>query len=111
MRQHLTIMFNMISKLRCADHELTNEKQVQDVIHSFPSAWEHLRINITHNEKTIMLHDMSSLRRIAFSLISLMELLDYSLDCSLLHYRLSSNQSHNEGPKHLLGFLSNSKRK
>ena len=49
MRQHLTIMSNMISKLRGAGHELTDKKQVQVVIRSLPSAWEHLRINLTHN--------------------------------------------------------------
>ena len=32
MRQHLTIMFNMISELRGASHELTDEQQVQVMI-------------------------------------------------------------------------------
>ena len=50
MRQHLTIMSNIISELRGAGHELTNEQQVQAMIHSLLSSWEHLCINLTHNE-------------------------------------------------------------
>ena len=50
MRQHLTIMSNMISKLKGAGHKLTDEQQVQAVIRSLPHAWEHLRINLTHND-------------------------------------------------------------
>ena len=42
-------MSNMISELKGADHELTDEQQVQDVIRSLPNAWEHIRINLTHN--------------------------------------------------------------
>ena len=37
MRQHLTIMSNMISELRVAGHEMTNEQQVQAMIHFLPS--------------------------------------------------------------------------
>ena len=76
LRQHLTIMSNMISELRCVGHELTDEQQVQVMIHSLPSALEHLRINLTQmatSRLLMMLHEMTSLRRIVFSLISLME--------------------------------------
>ena len=48
MREHLTVMSNMISELKGADHELTDEQQVQAIIRSLPHAWEHLRINLTH---------------------------------------------------------------
>ena len=61
MRQHLTVMSNMISELKGAGHELTDEQQVKAVIRSLPHAWEHLRINLTHNNniKTLMMsHDM-----------------------------------------------------
>ena len=61
MRQHLTVMSNMISELKGSSHELTDEQQVQTVIRSLPHAWEHLRINLTHidNIKTLMMsHDM-----------------------------------------------------
>ena len=37
MRQHLTIMSNMISELRAAGHDMTDEQQVQYVIRSLPS--------------------------------------------------------------------------
>ena len=38
MRQHLTVMSNMISELRSADHQLTDKQQVQVVIRSLPNA-------------------------------------------------------------------------
>ena len=50
MRQDLIVMSNMISELKGTGHELTDEQQVQVVIHSLPHAWEHLRINLTHND-------------------------------------------------------------
>ena len=59
MRQHLTIMSNMISELKGAFHELTNEQQVQAVIHSLLNAWEHLRINLTHNDNIKTFNNVS----------------------------------------------------
>ena len=50
MRQHLTVMSNMISELRVIGHEMTDEQQVQAVIRSLPSNWEHMRVNFTHND-------------------------------------------------------------
>ena len=50
MRQNLTTMFNMISELKSVDHKLTDEQQVQAMIHLLPSAWEHPCINLTHND-------------------------------------------------------------
>ena len=44
----LAIMSNMISELRGVGHELTDKQQVQAMIFSLPSAWEHLRINFSH---------------------------------------------------------------
>ena len=58
-RQHLTIMSNMMSELRGADHELTDEQQVQAVVRSLPSSWEHLRINLTHNENIKTFDDVA----------------------------------------------------
>ena len=43
-------MFNMISEIRGVGHELTDEQHVQAVIRFLPSAWENLRINLTHND-------------------------------------------------------------
>jgi gag-polypeptide of LTR copia-type/Domain of unknown function (DUF4219) len=50
MRQHLREMSNMISELNDADHILTDEQQVQAVIRSLPYTWEHMKVNLTHNE-------------------------------------------------------------
>ena len=59
MRQHLTIMSNIISKLRGAGHELTNEQQVQAMIFSLLSSWEHLGINLTHNDNIKTFDDVA----------------------------------------------------
>ena len=37
MRQHLTVMSNMINELRVVGHEMIDEQQVQDVINSLPN--------------------------------------------------------------------------
>ena len=50
MRQHLTVMSNMISELRAIRHDMTDEQQVQAVIRFLPSSWEHIRVNLTHND-------------------------------------------------------------
>ena len=59
MRQHLTVMSNMISELRSAAHQLTDEQQVQAMIRSLPNAWEHLRINLTHNDNIKTFDDVA----------------------------------------------------
>ena len=59
MRQHLTVMSNMISELKGVGHELTDEQHVQAVIHSLPNAWEHLRINLTHNDNIKTFDDVA----------------------------------------------------
>ena len=59
MRQHLTIMSNMISELRGDSHELTDKQQVQAVIRSLPSAWEHLCINLTNNDNIKTFDDVA----------------------------------------------------
>ena len=38
MRQHFTVMSNMISELRAAEHEMIYEQQVQVMICSLPSS-------------------------------------------------------------------------
>jgi gag-polypeptide of LTR copia-type len=58
MRQHLKEMSNMISELKDADHILTNEQQVQAVIRSLPYTWEHMKVNLTHNEGIKTLNDV-----------------------------------------------------
>ena len=59
MRQHLTIMSNMINELRAAGHDMTDKQQVQSVIPSLPSNWEHMRVNLTHNENIKTFDDVA----------------------------------------------------
>jgi len=59
MRQHLTVMSNMINELRGAGHEMNDEQQVQAVIHSLPSNWEHMRVNFTHNDNIKTFDDVA----------------------------------------------------
>ena len=59
MRQHLTVMSNMISELRAAGHDMTDEQQVQAVIRSLPSSWEHIRVNLTHNDNIKTFDDVA----------------------------------------------------
>ena len=61
MRQHLTVMSNIISELKGVGHELTDEQQVQTVIRSLSHAWEHLRINLTHNDNIKTFDDVARL--------------------------------------------------
>ena len=42
MRQHLTVMSNMINELQGDGHEMTDEQQVKAIIRSLPSNWEHV---------------------------------------------------------------------
>ena len=59
MRQHLTVMSNMISELRVAGHEMINEQQVQAVIRSLPSNLKHMRVNLTHNDNIKTFDDIA----------------------------------------------------
>ena len=59
MRQHLTIMSKMISELRVVGHEMTDEQQVQAVICSLPSSWEHMCVNLTHNDNIKTFDDVA----------------------------------------------------
>ena len=52
-------MSNMISELKGAGHELIDKQQVQVVIRSLPYAWEHLRINLTHNDNIKTFDDVA----------------------------------------------------
>jgi hypothetical protein len=59
MRQHLTVMSNMISELKGVGHEMTDEQQVQPVIRSLPSNWEHMCVNFTHNDNIKTFDDVA----------------------------------------------------
>jgi hypothetical protein len=59
MKQHLTVMSNMISELKGIVHEMTDEQQVQVVIHYLPSNWEHICVNFTHNNNIKTFNDVA----------------------------------------------------
>jgi len=59
MNQHLTVMSNMISELKGIVHEMTDEQQVQVVIHYLPSNWEHICVNFTHNNNIKTFDDVA----------------------------------------------------
>ena len=59
MWQHMTIMSKIISELKGAGHDLTDEQQVQAMIRFLPIAWEHLRINLTHNDNIKTFDDVA----------------------------------------------------
>lgn len=41
---------NYNKEVRVASNVLANEQYVQVVIHSLPHSWEHMRLNMMHNE-------------------------------------------------------------
>ena len=47
----------MISELKDAGHILSDEQQVQAVIRSLPHSWEHMKVNLTHNENVKTFED------------------------------------------------------
>ena len=59
MKQHFTVMSNMISELRAVRHEMIDEQQVQAVIRSLPSSWKHMRVNLTHNDNIKTFDDVA----------------------------------------------------
>ena len=59
MRQHLIVMSNMISELRVAGHDMTDKQQGQAVILSLPSSWEHMLVNLTHNDNIKTFDDVT----------------------------------------------------
>ena len=59
MRQHLIVMFNMISELMGVGHEMTDEQQVQAVIRSLLGNWEHMRVSLTHNDNNKTFDDVA----------------------------------------------------
>jgi hypothetical protein len=52
-------MSNMISELRGAGYEMTDEQQVQAVIRSLPSNWKHMCVNLTHNDNIKIFDDVA----------------------------------------------------
>ena len=57
MKKLLRHMSNMINELKDACHVLTDDQQVQVVIHSLPQSWEHMKMHMTHNKNINNLDD------------------------------------------------------
>ncbi|XP_075080522.1 uncharacterized protein LOC142166020 [Nicotiana tabacum] len=51
-------MANMIGELKDAGHVLTDEQQIQAVIRSLSSSWDHMKMHLTHNERITTLEDV-----------------------------------------------------
>lgn len=58
MKQHIRLMSSMIRELKAAENHLTNEQQVQAVIHSLPISLETIS-QLTHNENIKTFDDVS----------------------------------------------------
>ncbi|KAH0755134.1 hypothetical protein KY290_025404 [Solanum tuberosum] len=58
-KQHLRVMANMIAQLKSVGHVLSDEQQVQAVIRSLPNNWEHLKVNLTHNDSIKTFSDVA----------------------------------------------------
>ena len=43
-------MSAMVLELKAVGNNLTDEQQIQAVIHSLPDSWEQMKPNMTHNE-------------------------------------------------------------
>ena len=54
-------MSNMIIQLKSAGHVLSDEEQVHTMIHSLPNNWEHLKVNLTHNDSIKAFYDIARL--------------------------------------------------
>ncbi|KAH0671590.1 hypothetical protein KY289_026083 [Solanum tuberosum] len=58
-KQHFRVMSNMITQLKSVGHVLSDEQQVQTVIRSLPNNWEHLKVNLTHNDNIKTFSDVT----------------------------------------------------
>uniref|UniRef100_A0A2N9H9T5 CCHC-type domain-containing protein n=1 Tax=Fagus sylvatica TaxID=28930 RepID=A0A2N9H9T5_FAGSY len=58
-KEHLRKMSAMVRELKAAGNNLTDEQQIQAVIHSLPDSWEQMKLNMTHNDSIQMLEDLS----------------------------------------------------
>ena len=52
-------MLNMIRELKAAGNDLTSEQQVQAVIRFLHDNWEHIKVNLTHNESIKIFTDVA----------------------------------------------------
>ena len=56
--KHLREMKRIIRELKTPGHVLTDEQQVEAVIRSLPKSWEHMVVNMTHNESVKTFNDI-----------------------------------------------------
>ncbi|KAH0639721.1 hypothetical protein KY285_036307 [Solanum tuberosum] len=49
----------MIAQLKTVGHVLSEEQQVQPVIWSLPNNWEHLKVNLIHNDSIKTFFDVA----------------------------------------------------
>ena len=49
----------MIAQLKSVGHVLLDEQQVQEVIQLIPNSWEHLKVNLTHNDSIKFFSDVA----------------------------------------------------
>ena len=59
MTEHLRVMSTLIRELKEADHNLSDEQQVQAVIRSLPDSWVHMKQIMTHNDNIKNFSDIS----------------------------------------------------
>ena len=52
-------MSNMIGELKATRHDMTDEQQVQVVIRSLSSHWEHMCVNLNHNDNIKTFDDVA----------------------------------------------------
>ena len=48
----------MIKQLKTSKHVLINEQQAEAIIRSLPKRWEHMVVNMTHNENVKIFYDI-----------------------------------------------------
>ena len=51
-------MKRIIRELKTPGHVLTDEQQVEAVIRSLPKSWEHMVVNMTHNQSAKTFDDI-----------------------------------------------------
>ena len=58
MKQHLRAMSTMIHELKVAGNTLTEQKNIQEGLHSLPDSYETMVISVTHNENIKTFDDL-----------------------------------------------------
>ncbi|KAK2965120.1 hypothetical protein RJ640_005283 [Escallonia rubra] len=83
MSEHLTMMSNMIGKLRDARHALTDEQQVRAVIRSLPASWANMKQILTHSENIKNFSDVSYISWLRLETLTRFLLMSPKRDCAM----------------------------